>query len=86
MKEEKIISNKIKAIVLLIFMNYGKLSKGGIRNGALDVIISCGFISRSYLSNCLFVLLCKPNLFPIFDRGTGGLPATISVDREFSIY
>jgi hypothetical protein len=79
MKEEKIISNKIKKIVLLMFVNYGKLSKGGIRNGALDVIFSCGFISRSYLSNCLVVLLCKPNLFPAFDRGIGGLPATIWV-------
>mgnify|MGYP006911075434 CR=1 FL=1 len=29
------------------------MSSGGISNGALDVRISRGLISRSYLSNCL---------------------------------
>lgn len=29
------------------------MSNGGIRSGALGVRISCGLISRSYLSNCL---------------------------------
>jgi hypothetical protein len=69
---------------LLIFLNYGKMSKGGIRSGALDAIISCGLISRSYLSNCLLVLLYNPNLFPVFDDGIGGLPTTIFADREAS--
>lgn len=61
------------------------MSKGGIRSGALDSIISCGFISRSYLSNCLVVILFNPNLLPWFDRDIGGNPVRTFVDLEFSI-
>ncbi len=62
------------------------MSKGGIRNGALDSIIPCGLISRSYLSNCRVVVLYNPNLLPLFDRGIGGNPVFIFVDLVFSIY
>lgn len=61
------------------------MSKGGIRNGALDSINPWGFISRSYLSNRLVVLLFNPNLFPLFDRGISGNPVCIFVLRALSI-
>lgn len=62
--------NIIKKISSILY--YGKLSNGGIRRGALDSIIPCGFISRLYLSNCLFVLAF--NLYPVpsTDRGAEG--------------
>ena len=57
------------------------MSKGGMRSGALDVINSCGLISRSYLSNCLVELLLNPNLLALF----GGNCAPIFVDLDVSI-
>ncbi len=62
------------------------MSKGGIRNGALDPINSWGFISRSYLSNCLVAKLFNPNLLPLFDSDIGGNSVYIFANLEFSIY
>lgn len=62
------------------------MSNGGISSGALDSIITCGFISRSYLSNCFVVLLFKTNRLLWFDRAVGGNPILIFVDRTLSMY
>jgi len=57
-----------------------------MRSGALDVIISCGFISRSYFSNCLVLSLFNPYLFPRETRGIVGNSTIVSVDLVFSRY
>ena len=65
-------------------MNYGRMSRGGMSNGALNAMNSCGLISRSYLSNRFVVLVFDRVLFA---RGIGGNPMlTLVVGRVFSIY
>lgn len=67
-------------------MNYGRMSKGGISNGALNSMNSCGFISRSYLSNCLVVFGLKFVRIGFIGRGIGGNPILMLFDLALSIY